>query len=337
MGARAPSCPLAETLVAVLPSPGKRLGKLIRPPSLNIPDPVSPTTPTPGTARESAVDERSHHSLLAQAALNRDNQRKAASGPDASLTNLVNTPLIPLFQKDKDTAEGKGEPAAPASSTLPGFSGINPYTLNMLANAGLSNEAQLLAAQLVMSGLVQPTALLQDKAKPKKAPAAWRTTPASARFPSSALRTSAMRNTLPLKSAGLKSAAIPQTPFSAMESPREEEFDPAMLEDIPGWLRGLRLHKYTQCFDGLRWQEVVALDDAALESKGVAAVGARRRMLRAFEQARKVMGLEPIPESPVSSKLSINSPAFTPKFKAEETATTTTTEATPAAEPVAPA
>ena len=334
------SRPLAKPFAAVLPSPAKRLGKLIRPPSLNIPDPVSPTTPTPATARESAVDERSHHSLLAQAALNRDNQRKAA-GPDASLTNLVNTPLIPLFQKDKEAAD-KGEPAAPASTTLPGFSGINPYTLNMLANAGLSNEAQLLAAQLVMSGLVQPTALLQDKAKPKKAPGGpWRT-PASARFPSSALRTSAMRNAAPLKSAGLKSAAIPQTPFSAMESPREEEFDPAMLDDIPGWLRGLRLHKYTQCFDGLSWQQVIALDDAALESKGVAAVGARRRMLRAFEQARKVLGLEPIPESPASSKLSVNSPAFTPKFKAEETATTTTeTEATvtptPAAEPVAPA
>lgn len=305
------------------PNSGKpKLPKLARPPSLNLPDPASPTTPTPATARESAVDDQSHANLLAQAALN--SQRK----PEGAATG--NTPVLPLFQKDKEPVD------AASTNPLPGFSGMNPYTLNMLANAGLSPEAQLLAAQLVMNGLVQPTALLQSQAKPKKTVVgnAWRT-PTSARYPVSALRSSGLRPTSSLKSAGLKSSALapPVTPFSAMETPKEEDFDPAQLEDIPGWLRSLRLHKYTQCFDGLTWQEIVSLDDAALEAKGVAALGARRRMIRTFVMVKKKMGLatdEPddddtsdIPESAATpktaalpaprSKLSVNSPIFMPK------------------------
>jgi hypothetical protein len=243
-------------------------------------------------------------------------------------------------------------PAATKDSTnsLPGFSGINPYTLNMLANAGLSKEAQLLAAQLVMSGIVQPTGLLQQQppssAKLKKGPlptSNWRT-PASARFPASALRSSGLRQSSGLKSAGLKSSGLaPQTPISAgLDSPALEEFNPELLKDIPAWLRSLRLHKYTQSFDGLTWQEIVVLDDATLEAKGVAALGARRRLLRSFEQVRKEMGMEepnsatpttsaiPVPklaaEQPTvphsafpRSKLSINSPIFTPTWESNKT------------------
>ncbi|KAF8906469.1 hypothetical protein CPB84DRAFT_1813736 [Gymnopilus junonius] len=304
------------------------LGKLsFRPPSLNLPDHLdSPVTPTPVTARESAIDEQSHENLLAQATLN----------------DMVNTPVLPLYQKDKDAA--KDPKAGSSTASLPGFSGINPYTLNMLANAGLSTEAQLLAAQLVMSGLVQPTGLAsQPSAKPKKSqlPSSWRT-PTSARYPASALRSSGLRPSSSLKSAGLKSSALaaPATPVSALETPREEDFVPEMLNDIPGWLRGLRLHKYTQCFEGLSWQEIVVLDDATLENKGVAALGARRRLLRTFEHVRKRMGMEePTSATPTTSaiptgaalnstpeydhvphsalprsKLSINSPIFTPTW-----------------------
>jgi len=300
-----------------------KLGKLsFRPPSLNLPDLDSPVTPTPVTAKESAVDEQSHHNFLAQAL------RQAPA--DAEVT----------------TPSTKDSKVSDSTNALPGFSGINPYTLNMLANAGLSAEAQLLAAQLVMSGLVQPTGLLQQpSAKPKKAmpPANWRT-PTSARYPASALRSSGLRPSSGLKSAGLKSSGlVPNTPLSAMESPREEDFSPEMLKDIPGWLRSLRLHKYTQCFDGLPWEEMVMLDDATLEAKGVAALGARRRLLRTFEHVRKVMGLEEpnsatpttsaiptgiapkpatdgsdrVPHSALPrSKLSINSPIFTPTWEA---------------------
>lgn len=282
---------------------------------MNLPEVPSPTTPTPNTAKDSsAVDGKSNENQLAQAL-------------------------------------GQAAPAATKDSTnpLPGFSGINPYTLNMLANAGLSKEAQLLAAQLVMSGIVQPTGLLQQQppsAKLKKGPlptSSWRT-PASARFPASALRSSGLRQSSSLKSAGLKSSGLaPQTPISAgLDSPALEEFNPELLKDIPAWLRSLRLHKYTQCFDGLTWQEIVVLDDATLEAKGVAALGARRRLLRSFEQVRKEMGMEepnsatpttsaisitlPAAEQPTvphsafpRSKLSINSPIFTPTWESNKT------------------
>jgi hypothetical protein len=302
-----------------------RLGKLtFRPPSLNLPDINSPTTPTPITAKGSAIDGQSNENHLAQA-----------------LGQNTNAPA---------TAES-GAPTKDSNSTnpLPGFSGINPYTLNMLANAGLSKEAQLLAAQLVMSGIVQPTGLLQQQppsAKLKKPllSSNWRS-PASARFPASALRSSGLRQSSALKSAGLKSSglAAPQTPLTAgLDSPGLEEFNPELLKDIPAWLRSLRLHKYTPCFDGLTWQEIVVLDDATVEAKGVAALGARRRLLRSFEQVRKEMGMEepnsatpttstmPVPklaaEQPTvphsafpRSKLSINSPIFTPTWETNKT------------------
>jgi hypothetical protein len=298
-----------------------RLGKLtFRPPSLNLPDITLPVTPTPITAKESAVDEQSQ---LEQAL------RQAPAVAPAE-------PSVPA--KDPNS-----------TNPLPGFSGINPYTLNMLANAGLSKDAQLLAAQLVMSGIVQPTGLLQQQpsAKLKKGPLPsgnWRT-PSSARFPASALKSSGLRQSSSLKSAGLRSSglAVPQTPLSAiLDSPQLEEFNPELLDDIPAWLRSLRLHKYAQCFDGLTWQEIVLLDDATLEAKGVAALGARRRLLRSFEQVRKEMGIEepnsatpttstipapqPAAEQPTvphsafpRSKLSINSPIFTPTWEAKKT------------------
>jgi len=320
-----------------------KLGKLsFRPPSLNLPDLESPVTPTPVTAKESAIEEQSHHSLLAQAVMNREAQSQATPSVEGNWSNLVNTPMIPMFQKDKNPKDTK-----PLSSTasLPGFPGINPYTLNMLANAGLSAEAQVLAAQLVMSGLVQPTGLAaQSSAKPKKPQAPnWRT-PTSARYPASAL--GGLRSSSGLKSSGLKSSGLtaPQTPLSAMDSPREEDFDPEMLKDIPGWLRSLRLHKYTSAFDGLTWEQMVVLDDATLETKGVAALGARRRLLRTFEHVRKRMGMEePSSATPTTntiplgaafkaaseaerlphsalprSKLSINSPVFTPTWEANK-------------------
>ena len=78
----------------------------------------------------------------------------------------------------------------------------------------------------------------------------------------------------------------------------EEDVDPKLLEDVPAWLRSLRLHKYTPNFEGLHWRDIVVMDEAALEAKGVAALGARRKMLKTFEVVRKKMG---IPEPPSSA------------------------------------
>ncbi|KAF8923106.1 Flap-structured DNA-binding and RNA-binding protein, partial [Haplosporangium bisporale] len=60
----------------------------------------------------------------------------------------------------------------------------------------------------------------------------------------------------------------------------------------PAWLRSLRLHKYNSIFEGMNWREIVNLSDGDLINKGVAALGARRKMLKVFEQVRKEMLLQ---------------------------------------------
>ena len=69
--------------------------------------------------------------------------------------------------------------------------------------------------------------------------------------------------------------------------PPEDPTDLALLQDIPSWLRTLRLHKYTDQLKDTPWQELVQLDDAGLEGKGVAAKGARSKLLKVFEQVRE--------------------------------------------------
>lgn len=62
--------------------------------------------------------------------------------------------------------------------------------------------------------------------------------------------------------------------------PPEDPTDPSLLQDIPSWLRSLRLHKYTDNLKDLKWSELVELDDQGLEDRGVNALGARRKMLK---------------------------------------------------------
>ncbi|WAR53475.1 hypothetical protein PtB15_2B906 [Puccinia triticina] len=71
----------------------------------------------------------------------------------------------------------------------------------------------------------------------------------------------------------------------------DEELDMKLLGDVSAWLRGLRLHKYTPNFEGCTWKEMVMMGDSDLENRGVAAVGARRKMLRTFETVRLKTGM----------------------------------------------
>ncbi|KAK2612947.1 Flap-structured DNA-binding and RNA-binding protein [Conoideocrella luteorostrata] len=68
--------------------------------------------------------------------------------------------------------------------------------------------------------------------------------------------------------------------------PPEDPTDPTLLQDIPSWLRSLRLHKYTDNLKDMKWTDLVELDDQALEERGVNALGARRKMLKVFEQVK---------------------------------------------------
>ena len=63
--------------------------------------------------------------------------------------------------------------------------------------------------------------------------------------------------------------------------------DPKLLTNIPMWLKLLRLHKYSDALSGKTWQELIYLDDSVLEQTGVSALGARRKLLKAFAIVRE--------------------------------------------------
>jgi hypothetical protein len=69
---------------------------------------------------------------------------------------------------------------------------------------------------------------------------------------------------------------------------QEDPTDPNLLNDIPGWLRSLRLHKYTENLSDVKGgvMALAQLTDEDLEKRGVSAVGARRKLLKCFEQVK---------------------------------------------------
>lgn len=71
----------------------------------------------------------------------------------------------------------------------------------------------------------------------------------------------------------------------------DEPVDLNLLSDIPSWLRSLRLHKYTTNFESSNWKEMILMTNTDLENKGVAALGARRKLLKVFENVRNSQGI----------------------------------------------
>ncbi|KAH8984718.1 hypothetical protein EDB92DRAFT_2105845 [Lactarius akahatsu] len=153
---------------------------------------------------------------------------------------------------------------------LNGMNGMNPFNMNMnmlnLAAMGVSPEAQLLAAQIAAAGggFGQPG--LGVGAGLGTFGGMQGAGPEDAR-PASEVAASSGKG----GSAGNGGA-----------KKDEEDFEPSVLNDVAGWLRTLRLHKYTPNFEGMTWKEMV----------GVAALGARRKMLKTFEVVRKKMGID---------------------------------------------
>ncbi|KAI8380318.1 hypothetical protein BD560DRAFT_387856 [Blakeslea trispora] len=70
------------------------------------------------------------------------------------------------------------------------------------------------------------------------------------------------------------------------EKKNADALDIHLLEDVPAWLRSLRLHKYNPIFESMRWQDMLKMDDDTLLKQGVAALGARRKLLKVFEQIK---------------------------------------------------
>jgi len=164
---------------------------------------------------------------------------------------------------------------------MPGLGGMppmSPFNMNMLSGM-MSPEAQLLAAQMAASGFGQNGWLGMS---PLSAGLAGQLGPGGGRNPKNGPGSARSPPPHSARSVGSR----------AESTKGEEEVDPALLNDVPAWLRSLRLHKYTPNFEGSKWQDMVVMDEAQLEAKGVSALGARRKMLKTFEVVRKKMGIE---------------------------------------------
>ena len=172
---------------------------------------------------------------------------------------------------------------------LNGMNGMNPFNMNMLGMAnlsamGISPEAQLLAAQIAAAGggFGQPGLGLGGGLGGFGGMQSGI---------GNGLRGGPNRSGGRSPGLGSASGKGGSTGNGGVKKD-EEDFDPAVLHDVAGWLRTLRLHKYTPNFEGMTWKEMVVMDEQALEAQGVAALGARRKMLKTFEVVRRKMGID---------------------------------------------
>ncbi|KAK7045717.1 Flap-structured DNA-binding and RNA-binding protein [Paramarasmius palmivorus] len=268
-----------------------------RPPKLNIRLPGTPGTPafsltqaSPSSSGKESSKESAKESPKASNILSPLSATEGAQDifikpaeERISWANMVNTPMDLMFQKPQS-----GGIQGVMSPTM-GMPMMNPFNPGMM---GYSNEAQMLALQLVMSGMVGQQPLMNP---PQKSPHQQRQQKQSSTSGSNNWRAGSSRPGNSRTSSGSKAKST-ASPSSAAASKPEDDVDPKLLEDIPAWLKSLRLHKYTECFTGMTWQEVVQLDEAALEAKGVTALGARRRLTKNFDAVKRKMGMSVNPE-----------------------------------------
>lgn len=107
-------------------------------------------------------------------------------------------------------------------------------------------------------------------------PTIWAATPSESNY-SSSIRTTASPSDENIK-----------------ESKPLDPVDFDVLENIPAWMRSLRLHKYTSIFENYKWQEIITMNDKQLTELGVAALGARRKFLKIFEHVKSEADLKGI-------------------------------------------
>ncbi|KAJ1303197.1 hypothetical protein OPQ81_011396 [Rhizoctonia solani] len=167
-------------------------------------------------------------------------------------------------------AAGMGVNMGGLSPGMGMMNGFGMMTPGMVPGFGMNNieglQAQLLAAQLAQLNAGFPLGMMGGLQQQQPGPRSTRSVASGRRSP--------------------------KPPQASAGKGGEDEVDPALLNDVQGWLRSLRLHKYTPNFEGMTWKEMVVMDEDALEAKGVAALGARRKMLKTFQLVREKMGME---------------------------------------------
>ncbi|WBW70652.1 Smaug family RNA-binding protein Vts1 [Schizosaccharomyces osmophilus] len=77
----------------------------------------------------------------------------------------------------------------------------------------------------------------------------------------------------------------------------EKQYTNELPQDIPSWLRSLRLHKYTNNLKDTDWNGLVSLTDENLQSRGIHALGARRKLLKSFQDVAPLVGAKPALEN----------------------------------------
>ncbi|KAH7327305.1 hypothetical protein BKA65DRAFT_510341 [Rhexocercosporidium sp. MPI-PUGE-AT-0058] len=68
-----------------------------------------------------------------------------------------------------------------------------------------------------------------------------------------------------------------------------DESDPRWLLN---WLHSLRLHKYAPSLQGLTPSTLLELNEDELLERGIDSIGARKKLIVAFEEAKKQIGEE---------------------------------------------
>jgi hypothetical protein len=221
-------------------------------------------------------------------------------GEESSFSQLANMSGLPASNSGSNVGGGSGLASPIPGLGMPGFPmNMGNMNMNMLMNQMALNgmgggmldpnvQAQLLAQIAAANGVLNPAFLgMQNLGVVNMGGGAGGMRNArggGGRSPSGAR--SATGSTV-----GGSSNKDPSGGSGSKEKP-EEEVDPKLLDDIPAWFRSLRLHKYTPNFQGMHWRDIVVMDEAALEGKGVAVVGARRKMMKTFELVRAKMGIE---------------------------------------------
>lgn len=223
---------------------------------------------------------------------------KSAAPLDHVDDNVYKGPKSPAMSEFSRDADGKpGMPNKFRDKENDDSSGQVVRQQVVYPNSPMVAQSYLNAYNLPLQGLLSPN------------PANWgmglgydANAPASAHgYPSSPYRQQAKaanqsqdkgkskphnnKSTASTPKTGTSATGASATASAASSAPNE--IDLTLLQDIGAWLKSLRLHKYTDALKDLTWQELVVLDDAALEARGVNALGARRKLLKVFESVNE--------------------------------------------------
>ncbi|KAK9248338.1 hypothetical protein V1506DRAFT_529665 [Lipomyces tetrasporus] len=194
--------------------------------------------------------------------------------PVQAPSSLVSSPAS--FQLKPHTPAKPQSPSFQFPSLSLGF-GIGSSPFSDWYNMSSSPLSATVASSPMPTAPAQSTQQSQPSQRGRPSPSPSPST-ASTTSSSSSSKSTSKNSSMATSRAG----ATSQTRDSSSQLP-----DNALLNDIPAWLRSLRLHKYTENLKDLKWEDLVQLSEDQLVDRGVSALGARRKMLKIFMAVRE--------------------------------------------------